>query len=89
MELDHPASAALPTLCVNSLLNVYKVCVFVLNVSCCPELFHCRVLFDLASVYLSTLRLSPAVPSPSQQDQLHHMPVSSLKPDANSRHPRA
>lgn len=36
-----PPSAALPTLCVNSLLNVYKVCVFVLNASCCPELFHC------------------------------------------------
>lgn len=75
--------------CKQSTECVQSVCVFVLNVSCCPELFHCRVLFDLASVYLSTLCLSPAVPSPSQQDQLHHMPVSSLKPDANSRHPRA
>lgn len=75
--------------CKQSTECVQSVCVCVKCVLLPGAVPLHRVLFDLASVYLSTLRLSPAVPSPSQQDQLHHMPVSSLKPDVNSHHPRA
>lgn len=62
-----PPSAALPTLCVNSLLNVYKVCVFVLNVSCCPELFHCTEFYLTWHLFTcphsASARPCPALPS--------------------------